>query len=230
MDQAKILTLVIIGISSIMVWLPIVGKALNHAVTLIHELGHAIASLLLGGGVKAVRIEPDGSGSTVSTQQLKFGYVFNRLVVLLSGYSFPLYLGAVLIILAFLNNIINVWVLVGLSVIALIFIRNFFGLLIVICFAGLASLGLIIPNFPLYIIPAFLGAIFLIGGIKDIADISKVVWNNKTTSSDFNFMEDETHITSKFWVIFFYIYNSLIISGLFFMIFVVEDLAPCGLG
>ena len=205
MDQTKILTFIIMGISAILVFVPVIGKALNHAVTLVHELGHALSSLLLGGGVKAIRIETDGSGSTVSSQQMKFGYTINRLIVLLSGYSFPLYIGAGLILLALLNNTVNIWVLVGLSIVSILFIRNFFGLFIVLCFASFASLGLIIPNFPLYIVPSFLGAVFLIGGVKDIIDISKVVLTRRTSSSDFNFMEEQTHISSRFWVIFFYI-------------------------
>jgi hypothetical protein len=59
----------------------------------IHEMGHAIASLLIGGGVRGVRLNPDGSGHTVSVEEFQMGLsgairgVFTRTFVLLAGYT-----------------------------------------------------------------------------------------------------------------------------------------------
>ena len=59
----------------------------------IHEMGHAVASLLVGGGVRGVRLNPDGSGHTVSVEEFQMGLsgairgVFTRTFVLLSGYT-----------------------------------------------------------------------------------------------------------------------------------------------
>lgn len=212
------ITLTLFVITTILVILPFTGMVLNHAVTLVHELGHAIMALVFGGEVKAIRIETDGSGSTVSGHQIKLGYTFNRIIVLLSGYSFPLYLGSVLLTLSFFNNAASLWVLLALAIISLIFIRNLFGLLIVLIFFITALVGFIFPNFPTYIIPAILGTIFFIGGGKDVMDISRAVMKKRVTNSDFNLLKEVTGISSIFWIIFFYIYNALIIIGLLFLI------------
>lgn len=59
----------------------------------IHEMGHAVAALVIGGGVRAVRLNPDGTGHTVSVEEFQTGLsgairgVFTRSFVLLAGYS-----------------------------------------------------------------------------------------------------------------------------------------------
>lgn len=61
----------------------------------IHEMGHAVAALFVGGGVRAVRVHPDGSGHTVSVEEFQVGLsgairgIFTRSFVLLAGYLHP---------------------------------------------------------------------------------------------------------------------------------------------
>lgn len=216
-NNYNLITLGFIILGVILTVIPLTGKGLNHIVTLIHELGHALSSIILRGEIKSIRIEPDGSGSTISGHALTVGYKFNRILVLLSGYSFPLFLGVALLAIAFINPIINFWILGILALMSLLFIRNLFGLFIVLIFVA-STLTLFIPELPLPFVPAFLGSLIFVGGWKDLILISKAVWIKKAQDSDFNLLEGETGVNAKFWVVFFYIYNGLITAGLVVLI------------
>ena len=61
-------------------------------VTLVHEGGHALATLLTGGGVQQITLEPDGSGLTVSAG----GW---RPVILSAGYVGAAATGALMLYL-----------------------------------------------------------------------------------------------------------------------------------
>jgi hypothetical protein len=62
--------------------IPIVGKFLNVLNTLIHESGHAIMSLLTGGGVVNIKLSADTSGAA----QTKSKYWIGKFLTSLAGY------------------------------------------------------------------------------------------------------------------------------------------------
>src|SRR5690554_1833083 len=64
--------------------------------SLVHEIGHGLVALPFGGFSSGVNISGDGSGSMNS------GKLFKpvQIVMLLSGYGFPVHLGLALIVAA----------------------------------------------------------------------------------------------------------------------------------
>lgn len=105
--------------------IPVVGKFFNIINTLVHELGHALMSLLLNGKVMKIQIFQDTSGvtTTQSDSQLK------SFLVSIAGYTFA---SATAFFCFFLLSVgYEKWILVGLSVLFLImlifWIRNKYG-------------------------------------------------------------------------------------------------------
>lgn len=168
----------------------------NHFITIFHEVGHAVTSLLFRGQVKSIRINADGSGDTTSSHRVQGGYKLFRLLILLSGYSFPITTGIIIFLSVFTNNYIaGFWIIVIISAISVIFIRNLFGLAIVSIFAVLVTLPYFFFFDALPYVIFGLGALMLAGGIKDLLLISFVVCiKNGGEGSDFSLIRDEFYI------------------------------------
>ena len=111
--------------------IPVVGKYFNIINTLVHELGHALVSLLLKGKVKEIKVFQDTSGETktVSDSQLK------SFLVSIAGYPFA---SVTAFLCFFLLSVgYEKWILVGLTVtflIMLVRIRNKYGIAWVLIF------------------------------------------------------------------------------------------------
>ncbi len=50
----------------VLLWAPVTGRALAQVVTLVHELGHALVGLVVGGRVQRVSLALDASGETLT--------------------------------------------------------------------------------------------------------------------------------------------------------------------
>lgn len=193
-------------------------KIFNHFITVFHEVGHALTSLIFGGQVKSIRINADGSGDTISSHKLNGGYKITRFIVLLSGYSFPILMGAVIMGSVFYEQyLVGLWITLIISFLSIIFIRNFFGFIIVFIFAALAALPyFFLPEYFFYILGT-LGALAFTGGIKDIFVITKAVYTGRVTDgSDFSLMRDELFIPQRVGVVLEWLYVIALISGVVF--------------
>lgn len=96
----------------------------THVVTVVHEGGHALLSGLSSGRVHSIRIERDGTGSTVSTSGLR-----NGVSQAMAGYLAPPAVGlaALAVAHADLGSAALIGLLAGL-VLVLLSTRNLFGL------------------------------------------------------------------------------------------------------
>lgn len=193
-----------------------VPSLLNHFITIFHEVGHAIAALIFGGQVKSIKINKDGSGNTTSAHALQGGYKITRLLVILSGYSFPIIIGLFIALSVLYDQyMIGFWVAVGVSVISIIFIRNFFGLAIVLAFGLIVIIPyFIVPSFFIYFILA-LGSLAVAGGIRDLVLISlSVFMKREGGGSDFSIMKNEIYIPRPVGVILEWLFIAIISTGI----------------
>jgi hypothetical protein len=71
-------------IAALLAHIPIAGKYFRSVNTLLHEAGHAFATLILSGEVIAVNIFSDSSGTTVTKSKSKTA----QAVIALAGYAF----------------------------------------------------------------------------------------------------------------------------------------------
>ena len=127
-----------------LVVLPPAWSVTRHVVTLVHEAGHAVVALLTGRRLKGIRLHTDTSGLTVSSGRPRGA---GMIATAAAGYLAPAALGLVSVVLV--ENDHTAWLLSSvLVVVGMIcaFIRNWFGLLVVIL-AG-AAVALLIWRSP----------------------------------------------------------------------------------
>lgn len=199
--------LVILGMVAVCIFVPYIRKVAEWFVTIVHELGHGIFALLLGGGIGAIKLHSDGSGSTSTLQRRGlFAKPISR-IVLFAGYSFPIYLGASLILTAMSGNtVFGTVVLISMGILTFIFLRNWFGFLIIIIYGGTLALFYALPEIlgEEYLI-LFMGFLFLLRGVYDVIAVSRMVFGDYLgdNESDFDILASDSWFPAQFWYIFF---------------------------
>lgn len=128
------------AIALVITWSPLGYRLVRHLATLLHEAGHAIVSVLVGRKLRGIRLHSDTSGLTLSRGKPTGP---GMIVTLLAGYPAPGMIGlagAWLLGLGYAAG--TLWALVALCAIMLVFIRNFYGLLVVVITGlGVAALS-----------------------------------------------------------------------------------------
>lgn len=194
-----------------------IRKLLNHFVTVFHEVGHAVAALLTGGGVNSIKVNSDGSGVTMSSQRIAPGHKLKRLIGLLSGYSFPVAAGFLIILFTMFTLPVAALITFALiCLISLLFIRNVFGALIVFTLCGVsAGLYFYLPN--VFIVFLTTTALYMIvAGFHDLWKISRNV--TRSQGSDFTLMKEDLHIGLYFGVILEWLWTVASIIVMFFAV------------
>lgn len=194
--------------------IPYVRRVSEWFVTIVHEVGHGVTALLLGGGINGIKLHQNGGGLTETRLSLGFFFRIINRIVLFAGYSFPIYLGISLFLTAASGNITyGVIVLVTLGLLTLIFIRNLFGIVIVVVYAAtLFSLWSLQDVFePKYVI-AFFGLLFCVRGILDLIRAGIYVFNfDIDVETDFDILADSSWFPAKFWYITYLLTQTVIV-------------------
>ena len=128
----------------VLIVVPPLWSVTRHVVTLVHEAGHAIVALLTGRRLNGIRLHTDTSGLTVSSGKPRG---VGMIATAAAGYLAPALLGLVSVVLV--ERGLTAWALyagVGTLGLMLAFIRNWFGLLVVVL-SGVA-VGLLIGRAP----------------------------------------------------------------------------------
>lgn len=124
-----------VGIAALIVtWSTIGYRLVRHLATLLHEAGHAVVGLLVGRKLRGIRLHSDTSGLTV-TRGKPTGP--GMVATLLAGYPAPAIVGlagAWLVSEGYAAGML--WALVLLCALMLVFIRNFYGLWVVLAIGG----------------------------------------------------------------------------------------------
>ncbi|MRK01445.1 M50 family peptidase [Aeromicrobium sp. S22] len=122
----------------VLIALPPAWSVTRHVVTLVHEAGHAGVAVLTGRRLNGIRLHTDTSGLTVSSGKPRGP---GMIATAAAGYLAPAALG--LASVALVESGRTAWALyAGLATLALMlaFIRNWFGLLVVVLSAAAVSL------------------------------------------------------------------------------------------
>ena len=121
-----------------MIVLPPTWSVTRHLVTLVHEAGHAVVALLTGRRLNGIRLHTDTSGLTVSSGPPRGP---GMIATAAAGYLAPAALGLVSVVLVE-NDLTAGALYVGLATLGLMlaFIRNWFGLLVVVAVSGAVAL------------------------------------------------------------------------------------------
>lgn len=130
-----------IGLAAlVLAWSPFGYRLVRHLATLLHEAGHAAVGVLVGRKLRGIRLHSDTSGLTLSRGKPTGP---GMVATLLAGYPAPAVIGlagAWLVSAGYAAGML--WALVLLCALMLLFIRNFYGLwVILVTGAGVAILS-----------------------------------------------------------------------------------------
>lgn len=172
-------------------------------VTVVHELGHAYAGLMTGRIITGIKLHLNHSGTTHSIGRPGIGAVWAGFW----GYPTPAVIGAALI-WASINGWSGAALSVGTIIIVLtiLFIRNFFGILIIAaCAVASWALAWYAPESILGYITVSLGIALLVGGIRDWFKVVNVHLRRRDelSSSDAYILFRQTLIPSPVWLLGF---------------------------
>lgn len=169
-------------------------------VTFVHELGHAFAALMTGRMVHGLKIGLDHSGELVSSGRGRFGAAWSGFW----GYPAPAAVGAALIWAAgagYSGAALSIGAL--LLLVALIFIRNWAGILVSLCCALVAQLLVLFaqPSVVAWVILC-LGIGLLVGSVRDWFKVAAVHvrHRNRITSSDAYLLSRRTGGPAWLWL------------------------------
>lgn len=124
-------TVLLVGaVAAALVAWPATWPRVRLGVTLVHEAGHALVALLVGRRLQGIRLHSDTSGVTLSRGRPRGP---GMVAMLAAGYLAPAVLGlGAALLLADGRALLLLWSLVALLVLVLLWIRNAFGLLVVL--------------------------------------------------------------------------------------------------
>lgn len=203
MNSLSLPTLIAISaLSCALVLIPHTWKwVMTHFVTLAHESGHAIMGILTFGRVGHIKINFDRSGETVTSRGLRI-LPIGACLSLLSGYPFPILLGAFMIAASQTTwHMAAFWIVAAIGGMCAVFIRNFFGFFVVAIWAAFfAHLAI---NNPSYAMTAFVAAaIFLIvGGLRDVFGLIRMYFRKQTGETDLGILKGHTRIPEGIWLL-----------------------------
>ncbi len=171
--------------------------------TLVHELGHAFGALATGRRVTGIRIHQNHAGSARSLGR----GVLSTMVSGFFGYPAPALVGAALLWCAFAGYA-GTALLVGTVIIAitLLFVRNLFGVLVVLASAA-ASAALWyfaepqVQGYALLVI----GVALLVGAVRGLVTVVSIhtVRRQELATSDAFILYRATRIPSPIWLLLF---------------------------
>lgn len=122
------------ALALLLVLAPATWPRVRLAVTLVHEAGHALVAVLVGRRLQGIRLHADTSGVTVSRGRARGP---GMVAMLAAGYLAPAVLGlGAALLLADGRALALLWSLVALLLLVLAWIRNGYGLLVVLAVGG----------------------------------------------------------------------------------------------
>lgn len=169
----------------------------RYGATLTHELGHAITGLLTQARITGIKLYRDSSGGTHSHRKVSL-FPFGAIISSFFGYPSPIIFGSFVLTLAFIASPVHaLWAIVAAGALTLIFIRNFFGLLVVLTWLG-SSLGVMfyLPDVMVWF-AIWTGALMIFGGFKDLWMLYNISYQNEGT--DLHDLKYVSHIPMAFW-------------------------------
>lgn len=195
-----------VGIAAlILTWLPFGYRLVRHLATLLHEAGHAIVGLLVGRKLRGIRLHSDTSGLTLSRgKPTGLGMV----ATLMAGYSAPALVGlggAWLVSAGYAAGML--WALVLLCALMLVFIRNFYGLWVVLVTGvGLAVLSWRASGEVISITAYLMVWSLLLVAPRAIVELQRSRRRKRTRSrSDADQLAALTRLPAGFWIAIFWL-------------------------
>lgn len=198
LDWSKLAVLVACLVAGTLLWDYPVVLPLKLVVVAMHETGHALASLFVGGSVDRISLSSDQSGYCLS--RLPEG-TLRQITVYSAGYLGSTIAGSLLLLATFrfrMRRAVLGGMSVWLAVVGLLYGRDTFTLFF--CFGAAAALGLaakFLPDGAADALNLFLAAFSVLYAVIDLRDD---LWDGAVrTRSDAALLSDLTYVPSIVW-------------------------------
>lgn len=200
--DTKILVFLILAF--ILTKLPIVGRYFAIANTLIHEVGHQLASLLTFGKPQHIKLFSNTEGVAFTRHRFWIG----KFITSLAGYVFSSFIACTFFILIFRNRYdIVIYILLAILGISLVFwVRNWYGFFWILTFSGGFAFLLWNADGPIieYVV-LFLVSIIFIESISSAYDIMYLSFKNPAAAGDAQSLSQLTYlIPTQVWGVLFF--------------------------
>ncbi|MGU3411412.1 M50 family metallopeptidase [Microbacterium sp. M1A1_1b] len=206
------LVFVAILVGAVLPFVPVVGRVARIAATIAHEVGHAVVVVPFGGQIRRIDLRPDGSGEAwVQLGGVPSGIRWLvRILNLYAGYSAPLWAGALLLTgVLHGSRWLPVVVLGVIGLIALLFVRNWFGLLVVVGFDALALWVALRPSEATVLVVAAVGALFVVDGLRSVVQVARWLVTGARVQTDFHIAAAEMRLPAAVWFVLFVVVNGI---------------------
>lgn len=199
-----------IGVVALVVtWSPLGYRLVRHLATLLHEAGHAIIGVLVGRKLRGIKLHSDTSGLTLSRGKPTGP---GMVATLLAGYPAPAVVGlagAWLLGLGYAAG--TLWSLVVLCTLMLVFIRNFYGLWVVLVTGvGVAALSWLASGTVLSIAAYLMVWALLFIAPRAVVDLQRSRRRQRgRMDSDADQLTRLTRMPAGLWVVIFWLITAV---------------------
>jgi hypothetical protein len=203
------LFLLLLGLSITVGRIPFLGKIVKVFYTMVHELGHAMMTVITRGEIISMNFFTDTSGNTITKSKGKFG----QFLIAISGYPFASAMAFITLYLIHINKInIVIFIYACMALTELIFwIRNLYGILWLVGFLLLLLFVYRMENGVYnYVVTLFLSTILLSESI--VSGFLQLVHSKKHPSGtgDAGNLKMITNIAASFWALLFLVFASVL--------------------
>ncbi len=194
------ITLVTAGIALLVVVSGMPWRIARNLITLVHEAGHAVAAVLVGRRLQAIKLHSDTSGVTVSRGKPEGpGMAFTAL----AGYTAPAVLGLVfagLLSSDLITVVLTVTALMLLGV--LVMVRNAYGVFAVVASSIVLGLvALVTPSWFQAIFVYLMTWFLLFGGVRPVIELQIKRRRGAARDSDADQLGRLTGMPAVLWVL-----------------------------
>jgi len=189
--------------------IPVLGKYFRSVNTLVHEAGHAFATLLLSGEVIAVNLFADTSGTTVTKAKGKFP----QALIALAGYPVSALTGWLCMFLLYKGHYLYIlFILTSIALIIMILsLRNAYGLFWAGTFVVLNLLLIYFNNWPLIqIFAIFYSVIIFTDAIISSLVLFVLSIKQPKKAGDASNLQKITKIPAAVWAILLLVFTLFI--------------------
>ena len=187
------------AVGLLLVLAPATWPRVRLAVTVVHEAGHALVAVLVGRRLSGIRLHSDTSGVTVSRGRPSGPGV---VVMYAAGYLAPGALGVLAAVLLAAGRPLGLlWLLVVVGLALLVWVRNAYGLLVVVVLvAGLGLLSWYAPAGLLVVIAYLVAWVLLLAAPRPLVELLRAGRSGRR-GSDPDHLARLTHLPVVLWVL-----------------------------
>ena len=189
-------------VAAALAFVPVTWRVTRHVATLVHEAGHALVAVATGRRLNGIRLHSDTSGLTVSTGRSTGP---GMIATAAAGYPAPSAVGlAVLLLVEHDRATWALWAAVALLAAMVLFIRNGFGLLVLVVAGGATALLTYRADGTAQVLALqVFGWFLLLAGPRTSLDLWGHRRRSRSRTSDADLLARLTHLPAAVWNVLF---------------------------